>query len=369
MKIVNETLEKITDSWNYYFWKNKFCQNRINFNEEIKTNYYGDILSYFNDTLVLLTDIKPEKEFNKSILQAIGILQLIYTHQDLIDELLYIFKLPQSIKADKNPNRDIRNELIGHPIRRKPKGNELISSVFFGREFKNGTIHYILYTKANNFSGKEVLCSLKSIVESHELFLEKYVRIILNKIETVLRQLQKKLTDLEILIDKNVDFYKILKLVDQYFNSVYKENYLFKREILIRCFEKQQEHPRYGLGIKLFIDTLKEYISETISNIDELFSKKEKQFDNDTTETIITYSTEAEENFVPSTSNHLHYELSKLFDKHPVVGIDYFKRKFHDDKQLLEELLNMEHNTNDDLEFYSSYEYLQSLLKEKGHIN
>src|SRR5438045_3034682 len=131
MNEVNDTLDKITTSWNHYFWKNKFCQNRINFTSEIKTNYYGDILSYFNDTLALLTDINPKKEFNKSIFQTIGVLQLIYTQQDLIDELLYIFKLPQSTKGDKNPNRDIRNELIGHPIRRKPKDNELISSVFF----------------------------------------------------------------------------------------------------------------------------------------------------------------------------------------------------------------------------------------------
>jgi hypothetical protein len=369
MDTINESLEKVTDSWNNYFWRNKFCQNHINFTSEIKTNYYGDILSYFNNTLVLLTDIKPEKEFNKSILQAIGILQLIYTHQDLIDELLYIFKLPRSTKDDKNPNRDIRNELIGHPIRRKLKGNELISSVFFGREFKNGTIHYILYTKENNFSGKEVLCTLKSIIDSHQQFLKKHVRIILNKIEKVLRQLQKKLTELEILIHKNVDFYKLLKLVDQYFNSIYKENYLLEREILTTCFEKQQEHPRYKVGINIFLDTLKDYIPETIKNIDELFSEEEMHFDKTSPEVIITYSNEGETNFVPSSSNHLHYELSKLFDKHPVYGIDYFKRKFHDDEQIIGELINMENNVNDILEYYSSYEYLCILLKKKGYEN
>src|SRR5574339_176342 len=100
METVIELLEKITRTWNNYFWRYKFCQDRINFTEEIKTNYYGDILSYFNETLSSISDIKHETEFKKSIFQAIGVLQTIYAHQDLIDELLYIFKLQESPKKD-----------------------------------------------------------------------------------------------------------------------------------------------------------------------------------------------------------------------------------------------------------------------------
>ncbi len=48
-----------------------------------------------------------------------------------MDELLYIFKLQHSEMADKEPNRTVRNELVGHPIRRKPNDGPLISSVYF----------------------------------------------------------------------------------------------------------------------------------------------------------------------------------------------------------------------------------------------
>jgi hypothetical protein len=367
MEDVKEILEKITDAWNFYFWKNKFCQNQINFTEEVRTNYYGDILSYFNDTLELLTDVKPEKEFNKSIFQTFAILQIIYTHQDLIDELLYIFKLSKSTKSDKQTNREIRNELIGHPIRRKPIGNELISSVFFGREFKNGTIHYILYSKDNNFSGKEVVCSLNNIIQRHNEFLNKHLNIIWKKIESVLRLLKKKLTTLETLANTKNDFRKLVNLVDHYFDSFFKENYLFKSETLLNCFERQNEHPRYAHAIRLFLDSLKEYVQRTIKNIDEIISNEIEHFDASIPEIVDTYSTTNYELVGVATSNHLPYELSKLFEKHPVFGVSYFQIKFNNDIEVARELLNMKKNMNDDLEYYASYEYLCYLLKVKGY--
>lgn len=360
MQTIDEKLEKITDAWNNYFWEYKFCQDQIKFTDEIKTNYYGDILSYFNDTLSNLSNVKYDSTFQKSIFQSVGILQLIYTHQDLIDELLYIFNLPKSSKVDKSPNREIRNELVGHPIRRKPRTNEFISSVFFGSEFKNGTIHYILYDKGKIMSSKNLYYSIDEIINKHQSFLEKYLDIILSKIKTVLKRYQKQLVELNTLVKKGIDFFKIVKLVELRYNKIVKEDYLFKPDILKECSLKQNEHPRYKNVIYLYIKTLKEFLPETIRNIDELFEYPKKQEYNKPIK-IIFASSNAK---VPKMSKQkeLSYEFSKLFENHPVFGISYFKNKFRNSKIIIEELINMENNISNTLEFYSSYEYLKILL-------
>lgn len=42
-----EKLDKIADIWNNFILEYKFCNKKIKFNDEIKTNYFGDILGYF----------------------------------------------------------------------------------------------------------------------------------------------------------------------------------------------------------------------------------------------------------------------------------------------------------------------------------
>ena len=118
MNIIKSKLTKINFHWNEYYFIKEFFQEKINFTDEVKTNYYGDLNNYLHDTLDLVKPFKKIKSDKDYISQIIVLLQVIYTQQDLIDELLHIFKLQNSIKEDKNPNRDIRNELIGHPISR-----------------------------------------------------------------------------------------------------------------------------------------------------------------------------------------------------------------------------------------------------------
>lgn len=360
METIDNQLEKITDAWNYYFLEYKFCQNQITFTEEIKTNYYGDILNYFNNTLINLSNLEYESTFEKSIFHSVGILQLIYAHQDLIDELLYIFNLPKSSKLDKNPNREIRNELIGHPIRRHPRTNEIISSVFFGREFKSGAIHYVLYDKGKIMSSKNMIYKIDDIIDRHKAFLEKYLGIILMKVKTILRRFQKKLAELLVLVNQGIEFSKIVKLVEQRFNKIDKDNYLFKSNILLECFMRQSEHPRYKNTIGLFITTLKEYLQGTIENIGEMFeSPKKTDYSNPIKIKIVRGNIESSKK---SKQRELSYEFSKLFEGHPIFGIEYFKTKFKRSKVIMAELINMEENSSNILEFYSSYEYLRILL-------
>ena len=44
-------LDKIADIWNYFIWDYRYCSSKIKFNDDVKTNYFGDILDYFQDTL------------------------------------------------------------------------------------------------------------------------------------------------------------------------------------------------------------------------------------------------------------------------------------------------------------------------------
>lgn len=366
MNIVNETLDKITRTWNSFFWDNNFCQGQINFTNEVRTNYYGEILSYFTDTIDFLENFEFHPDFQKSIFQAIGTLQTIYTHQDLMDELLYIFKLHKSTKQDKNPNRQIRNELVGHPIRRID--GELVSSVVFGREFKNGIIHYILYSKENNFQGKEIFHSISSIAENHQQYLEKFTAIIWKRIERILRQLQKKLLIINSLLERNVDFNKLLKVVDHYYNQIYKDNYLFEPMVLSECFNRQNEHPRYKNTINLFVTTLSEYLNETNKYIDELFQPELTKWEGVEMPKIEARFASMSEEGAEKTKRHeyLHYEFLKLFEKHPVFGIDYFFKKFESEPAIIDELKNMRNYHESNLEYYSSYEYLRVLLIDKG---
>jgi hypothetical protein len=79
MKIkVEEKLDKIADIWNYFIWDYKFCSRRIKFNDDVKTNYFGDILGYFKDTLDIVFNSKEASNFSDKFSYTISFLQAIY---------------------------------------------------------------------------------------------------------------------------------------------------------------------------------------------------------------------------------------------------------------------------------------------------
>ena len=183
MKDVSAKLSLIASAWNQYFWDLKYCQKSINFTEDIQTNYFGDILHYFRDTFQLLSITTSSNEYHNHIFDTIGLLQTLYVQQDLVSELLYIFKFDKDKILNEDSVfreiRNLRNELVGHPIRRATSGNELISSVFWGRQLSRENIHYILYSRESNFSGIEKSFSKKDILSKQAAFLNKYLDLIL----------------------------------------------------------------------------------------------------------------------------------------------------------------------------------------------
>jgi len=85
-------LHKISDIWNFYIWDYKFCNSKIKFTPDVKSNYFGDILNYFSDTFNLIYNSRKTETFSENIERSISFLQAIYIQQDFIEELLYIFK-------------------------------------------------------------------------------------------------------------------------------------------------------------------------------------------------------------------------------------------------------------------------------------
>ena len=365
MDTIKEKLNRITNFWNHFIWESKLLQKQIRFNEDVKTNYYGDILVYFDDTLDLLKDVKKHREgFKDNIFYSIGILQIIYVHQDLIDELLYIFAIDKSSKKDKNPNREIRNELIGHPIRRS-RDNELQSSVIFGNKLSNDLLHYVKYDRRHEFEGHQVEYDFDTIIEQHQAFLNKYLDLVWEKAKKILKNYDRKLTEFEKVIDNNVEFEKVLALTDQRYNRIFKTNHLFNQEYLLECHNRQMDHRRYGHAIELFMNELIESIKGSKENIEVLLHPN-------TVESSVLPSDNIKIVFSPANANEVQssngtktyaYEMGKLHRRHPIWGIKFFKTEFEHNAPVMEELENMENHYHSDLEYYCSFELISYLIE------
>lgn len=371
MDLVRTKLERITDFWNNFVWNYKFIRNQIVWNNEVKTNYYGDILNYFNSTFDLIERKPPKSDFQDTIFYMTGLLQIIYVHQDLTDELLRIFKLAESKREDKIPNRDIRNELIGHPISRGEIGNpnKLISSVFWGRELTTENLHYIRYSIEKNFKGEEFSYKTKDIVESHHIYLNKYFDIMLMKMRYVLNKYSKRLNELQIALEKQIEFPKIVTLTSQLYEYIFELNYLYNIKYLDECYSRRKEHIRYQYVTEYFKEDLTNCLKETQSYIQELMSEIETE--KLTKENIeipqihISYLNKTDTINAISRKKDYHYEIEKLHEKQPVFGLYFLKNLFKDDETIIEELTNMELNIDDNLEYYSSFEYVKYLIGNK----
>lgn len=60
----------------------QYFRNKLKINEEMDTNYYGDIMNYLKDTFIIIENHKTKKEmqgdFDDYIFYAIGFLQTLY---------------------------------------------------------------------------------------------------------------------------------------------------------------------------------------------------------------------------------------------------------------------------------------------------
>ncbi len=361
--IIKNLSKRLRKSWNDYFWQYGFCQSQIRWTREEKTNHVNDLLNYFDDTTELLSNFSTKDSYLEMLPEAISALQMMYIQQDLIDELLLVFKLSAKSNEHKSVVRDLRNELVGHPISRDREG--LVSSVFITGQTKGVTLQYARYHRDNNYQSELVTYNWQDIFGLHQKYLEESFNLILTCAGKTLRKFRKKIIELQHNI-QYAEFTKLVGLVGQIYSAYPKQSPLFEETSILNCYMLKNEHPRYEHAVGLYLEGLKDNLTETLGSIGEFLNEPKSSKDkNQKNTTVCADSSVQGEHSTIKISN---YEFSKLRERNHPSGIDHSIRKFTYDKQILAELLNMKNNSPNSFEHLSSYEYLRTLFKDKKLI-
>lgn len=358
-KEIFRLLNKIKDVWSHYLWQYSICQRHIRFTNEEKTNYVADLLIYFSDTIHLLSNHKYSDENLESLYNSVAALQFMFVQQDLMDELLTIFKLPKSSVDSKNPIRSIRNELIGHPIRRERNKNVLISSVFVTSGTHGDTLEYIQYHIDNGYKSRLLNYKWLELFKTHEDYLIVNFNLIIKKIDKILVDFKREISKLRDSINK-LEFTQLVENVESTYNKFYENNYLYKIDNIIYCYNKSDLHNRYSNVVTLYKQDLYDNITYKIDYINFLISGK----------LISRKDNWSNINVLPNENlqkgNSIEHAYEKLFLKHPIFDIEFFMNKFSSNQEVVTELENMREHINEEPEYYSSYEYLGVLFKKIG---
>ncbi|WP_128330709.1 hypothetical protein [Apibacter sp. HY039] len=365
-------LKKIVDVWNHFILEYKFCNQKINFNNEVKTNYLGDIFGYFFDTLPIVFEKKQTNSYSDTFSNHISLLQSIYVQQDFIEELLRIFRCgitKGDLKSDINYslNRGIRNELVGHPIRRFE--GKLISSCLFGYGTDNEKILYLKYHKDNNYKFEKMEYIISDIISRHYNFLNTYFDKILNKLNRILKSYDKELENLKGLIEKKT-FNDLIRIISIFYESIFKVNFLYDKESLEIIYDRKHEHNRYINFINTFYSDLICGIKYTQNYIQNLLEPKSMIEENNIIEPTIkieVISTE-QNNRNEILPDSYHYELGKLATKRNSDDFAFFssclRKKCLNNPLVISELNHMKNNFYNDIEYYTAYELICTELNE-----
>lgn len=356
MRNINSTLEQIRDLWNNYIFKLKFFHKHYNFDEATVTNHFGQILDHFSDSLPVLENTELPKSIHARYSFNISLLQTIYVHQDLIEEMHRIFKTGVNkgkLYEDVNYkiNREIRNDLVGHPIRRKNGNGVMISSVTLSYHPKPNYIEYARYHKSSNYDFQIIQHSVQEIIERHLVFLNDNLNQIYLHINKSLQLFLKKIKEIQAVLESNT-FDGVVRLVENHYETFQDENYLYQSNQILKVYNKKEEHPRYQLTIDIYKSDLDYHLKQMTNTIIGVIENKEIE--------NISY---------PINVCKHYYEIGKLFTKRNYRDFEFFgnslRKQVPECSQALEELSFMEENIEDEVNYYSSCLYLQKILTER----
>lgn len=363
---IEDKLEVIASVWRNYIWEYKLCNNQVKFSEEVQSNYLGIILGYFTDTFDIIFTKKNTETYSERFSYNISLLQAIYVHQDFVEEMLQVFKCNKTkgdLKQDDNYslNRDIRNELIGHPVRRLE--GKLISSTSFSYERDPSKLIYLRYHKENGFRFEATEYNIDDIIERHRQFLNTYFDLIITKLKSILRNFKKELDSLGKIIDTQ-SFETTISFAELAFEPFFKNTYGFTKALILDAYDRRDNHRRYSNLIDKFTSDLKLALQESSEYITHVIGdgiEKVMDTDHDYGEPI--YDPSAED---------FHYELGKLATRRNFNDFNFFssplRRHFNNDPNIISELDHMWENMDNDMEYYSSFYLLERLISESNFV-
>ena len=370
---VKDKLKIIDNVWNDFIWDNKFCRNQINFSPEAESNYLGDILGYFYDTFDIIYEKKNGAEHAENFASHISFLQSIYVQQDFIEEILILFKtniVKGDLKLDLNYslNREIRNELVGHPFRKID--SNVISSTVFGYERDPNTIAYLRYHRDNDFKCEIIKVKIEEITERHTAFLNTYFDIIIEKLKSVTARYSEELEGVKKKME-TVSFPSLVKILSQKLKPFLENTYLYDENSILEVYEKRNQHRRYTTVYESFLSDLKKRISEMQESCDSIFAKHvftdhhiELPLFDDDYNLINIFPLKVK---AGRKKESFHYELGKLSTKRQPKEFDFFsgflKAKCNN-KTVLFELERMGNHLDNDVEYLSSHKLISRILKE-----
>lgn len=382
-KSINEIIfvfEKIQDIWYTKFNYIKCLQVSIDYKEDTDKNYLGDLFRYFYDTLKISLEYKKGKTFETIYKNQLALMQTIYIQQDFIRELLLVFKIFDNDEITKQFNSDtsyilnrtIRNDLFGHPIKKKRTKREykLTQSVIYS----SVDVNYINYNKYsynnndNNYLETENHL-IKEVISNHKLFLSKYLNIILSMQIELLEELQKKLIDLgETLKEDKIKFFKdLFDIYPAFFDSFFEHPFIINELI-----EKGDSKERYRNYRNLII---KEYNEFCCNFNNDINNKKQSKYKNGKKsyfqinfidDHINISINEIDKNYRKSLSSE--EILIDLFKGSKniffLTNIQELKKRYSNNQQILDELINIETNHEDNIELDCSIEYIRQLISK-----
>ncbi|MBS7253340.1 FH2 domain-containing protein [Flavobacterium branchiicola] len=369
---IKDKLDIIADVWNDFIYDNKFCRNQINFSPEAESNYFGDILSYFYDTFDIIYEKKNGSEHSENFASHISFLQAIYVQQDFIEEMLILFKTnitKGDLKLDINyfVNREIRNELVGHPFRKIDR--KVISSTVFGYERSPDKIAYLRYHADNGFKCEIIKVKIEDIIKRHTAFLETYFIIITEKLKSVLTLYFE---ELEAVKDKigRVSFASLVKIVSQKLKPFLENTFVYDEKSIMEIYERRNEHRRYSLVYDSFISDLKKRIAELQENCTSVFSRF---FDTGHQFEIPIFDDEFNLFNIPlkikagRKKENYHYELGKLSTNRQLREFDHFSSLLQaksKNETVIYELGRMRNYLYNDVEYFCSYKLIRKILNQ-----
>lgn len=365
---VKNKIENISEITSNVISLNKSLFSKVNFsnlaNKESSFAFFYGIIKYFYDTSELIhKDGSTENPMNPiwdNMFNSVAFLQAIYVQQDLIEELLLFFKCSTNkgdLKLDDNYhiNRLIRNELVGHPIRRDDK-KHFISSVIFSNATNIHTIEYFKYTKEN--INKTITHSKEEVLLRHYKFLNIYLDIIQKRIgKNIIKPFQKNTKAIFKALE-NAPFDNLVEFIDQSYDNFYKMDKFYSATSLKEVYAKKDNHERYSHTIEIFKNDLRRSLTETNSYIDNF------GFTNP-----LSIAYDYDDEITVSRS----YPINKLAVNKSYRDFEWFSQELRDmcpnDKIIKSELDNMTTNYNSPVEYYSSLNLIKKHLANLEKTN